>query len=144
MTNSPRLITLPQICDERGKLVIAEELRQLPFRPQRVFMLFDVPAGVTRGGHAHRQQEQFLMVFGGACTIVIDDGVTQRDWVLNSPTEGMYVPPGQWLVLKDFAQSAIVVVFASGLYDETDYIRDYDEFKQLAAAPALTLRLRGK
>jgi dTDP-4-dehydrorhamnose 3,5-epimerase-like enzyme len=122
-------ITLPEIRDPRGNLVFAEERRHVPFAVKRVFAIYGVPPGSARGGHAHRAQEQLLVMLAGECTVVVDDGRNRTEERLETPTAALYVPAGLWLELRDFSGGAICLVLASGAYDEDDYIRDYSEFR---------------
>jgi dTDP-4-dehydrorhamnose 3,5-epimerase-like enzyme len=121
-------IVLPEVRDSRGALMFAEQGRHIPFSVKRIFAIYDVPAGVQRGGHAHRAQEQFLMMLAGACKVVIDDGTSRVEESLVRPSEAIYVPAGLWLELRDFTAGAICVVLSSGPYDEADYVRDYREY----------------
>ena len=123
-------ITLPEI-QGRGRLMFAEESRHVPFAIKRVFAIYDVPPGTQRGGHAHRAQEQFIVMLSGACTFTIEDGTSQAEERLTRPTEGLYVPPMIWLALGDFAPGSVCLVRTSGLYDEGDYIRERSEFDRL-------------
>lgn len=124
-------VRLQEVVDRRGALAIAELGKQLPFQAKRLFAIYDVPEGSLRGGHAHRVQEQFIIMMAGNCTVVIDDGATRIEQALGTPSEALYVPPCVWIELKDFSAAAVCVVLASDLYDETDYIRDYQEFLTL-------------
>jgi hypothetical protein len=108
----------------------AEVARHVPFAIERVFAIYDVPSGASRGGHAHRLQEQFLVMLVGACTVVAEDESGAAEERLNGPTVGLYIPARVWIELRDFATGSICLVLASGLYDETDYFRDYREFKR--------------
>src|SRR5690348_6524117 len=99
-------ITLPEI-QGRGGLMFAEESRHVPFAIKRIFAIYDVPPGTERGGHAHRAQEQFIVMLSGGCTLMIDDGARQAKERLSQPTEGLYVPPMIWLALGDFAPSSV-------------------------------------
>ncbi len=121
-------VALPRFEDARGSLMFAEESRQIPFPVKRLFAIYDVPEGSTRGGHAHRAQEQFLVMLAGGCTVIVDDGERRTEERLQRAVEGLYVPAGLWLELKDFSAGAVCVVLSSGLYDETDYIRNYRDF----------------
>jgi dTDP-4-dehydrorhamnose 3,5-epimerase-like enzyme len=125
-------ISLPEVGDQRGRLIVAEETRHIPFGVKRIFAIYDVPADQTRGGHAHRAQHQLIIMMVGACVIFVDDGSTNVEEHLNSRSEGLYVPPGVWIELKDFAPGSVCLVLASGLFEEADYIHDYGEFKKLA------------
>jgi dTDP-4-dehydrorhamnose 3,5-epimerase-like enzyme len=122
-------ITLPELRDPRGNLVFAEEQRHVPFAVKRMFAIYGVPPGVARGGHAHRAQQQLLLMLAGECTVVVDDGLCRVEERLETPTAALHVPAGLWLELKDFSSGAICLVLASGPYDEGDYIRDYSEFR---------------
>lgn len=125
---SVRLIDLPKIADNRGNLTFIEGYRHVPFDVRRVYYLYDVPAGATRGGHAHKQLEQFIIAASGSFTVVIDDGFVRRKFFLNRPHYGLYVPKMVWRELEDFSSGSICLVIASAEYDESDYYRDYDEF----------------
>jgi hypothetical protein len=130
-----RLIALKEITDARGKLVFAQDGDHIPFPVRRIFMLYDMPEGATRGGHAHRAQHQLLMMMSGACTAGIDDGAETVFVTLDRPNQLLYAPPMLWLDLKDFTSGAVCAVLVSGLYDEADYIREQAEFRRLASAP---------
>jgi hypothetical protein len=121
-------VGLQLIRDARGSLLIAEAQRHIPFAVKRVFAIYDVTEGASRGGHAHRTQEQFLMIVAGDCTATIDDGRSRAVVQLKRGSEGLYVPARHWLELAQFSAGAVCVVLASGPYDEADYIRDYDGF----------------
>jgi uncharacterized RmlC-like cupin family protein len=132
-----RMITLPEIADERGRLMFGEEGRQIPFAIKRIFALCGVPQQARRGGHAHRRQEQFIIMLAGECRVVIRDGAGKREELLGAPTVGLYVPPVIWIELDAFSPGAVCLVLSSGLYDEADYIRDYAEFATLASLPSM-------
>jgi hypothetical protein len=127
-----RKITLPEIVDERGRLMFGEEGRHIPFAIKRIFAIYDVREGAKRGGHAHRRQEQFIIMLSGECRIVIHDGTGIREECLNRPDTGLYVPSLIWIELSGFSSGAVCLVLTSGAYDEADYIRDYVEFQNAA------------
>ena len=129
---------MPEFRDHRGRLLAAETGPHVPFGVQRIFAIYDVPAGLARGGHAHRRQEQFLIMLAGSCKITAESADSSSEECLVAPTEGLYVPAGVWLELRDFSPGAICLVLASGPFDEADYIRDYGEFKagMASAGPA--------
>jgi hypothetical protein len=130
-----RLIHFPEICDRRGSLIFMEGQRHVPFDVKRVFFLSGVPAGESRGAHAHRTLEQVMIAVTGAFDIVLDDGVRQRKVRLDSPCMGLYVPPMVWEVELNFDPQSICLVLASDYYSEADYYRNYDEYlKDLTAA----------
>jgi UDP-2-acetamido-3-amino-2,3-dideoxy-glucuronate N-acetyltransferase len=114
--------------DIRGSLTVGEFGKEIPFGVQRYFMVFDVPSIETRGEHAHRQCHQFLICTNGSCSVVADDGINRQEFLLNSPELGLYLPPMTWGIQYKYTDDAVLLVFASHSYDETDYIRDYSEF----------------
>jgi dTDP-4-dehydrorhamnose 3,5-epimerase-like enzyme len=123
-----RIIDLPKITDNRGNLTFIEGNRHLPFEIRRVYYLYDVPAGAERGGHAHKNLEQFVIAASGSFTVVLDDGHRRRKFFLNRPHYGLYIPRMVWRELEDFSSGSICVVLASELYDESDYYRNYDDY----------------
>jgi UDP-2-acetamido-3-amino-2,3-dideoxy-glucuronate N-acetyltransferase len=122
---------LPFIEDMRGNLSFAEYGQLLPFLPKRYFLVFDVPSREVRGEHAHRIQEQFLVCVKGACSMVVDDGFNRREFRLDRPSLGLYLPPMVWGIQYRYSADAVLMVLASDCYDPDDYIRDYDEFCRL-------------
>ncbi len=114
--------------DSRGNLSIVEEYRQVPFTIARAYWVYDVPGGASRGGHAHRKLKEFIMAVSGSFSLTIDDGTQKRTLLLNHPYQGVLIESGIWRTLDDFSSGAVCLVFASEVYDEADYIRDYDEF----------------
>ncbi len=123
-----KIIELPKIHDPRGNLTFIENSRHIPFDIKRVYYLYDVPGGADRGGHAHRSLHQFIVAMSGSFDVVLDDGDRQRRFHLNRSFNGLYVTPMMWRYLDNFSSGAVCMVLASGLYDEADYYRDYDEF----------------
>lgn len=119
---------LPLIKDLRGDLTVGEFLRDIPFAPKRYFMVFGVPSAKTRGEHAHYRCEQFLICVHGRCSVVVDDGQQREEFILNTPNLGLYLPPMVWGIQYKYSSDALLLVFASELYDPADYIRQYDEF----------------
>ena len=132
MTSPCVLHALPSRRDERGALAFAETGKQLPFEVRREFHLFDLRAGVDRGGHAHRACHQFLIAMAGSFRVTTDDGAKKFEWELDSPGQGLHVPPGHWVELTPWSPSAVLSVLASHAYDEADYIRDREAFVQYA------------
>ena len=114
--------------DERGQLVALEEFKDIPFEIKRVYYMYDTTEGVTRGYHAHKNLEQILICIHGSCKIRLDNGEEKKVIPLEKPYEGLYVPNDMWREMFDFSSDAVLMVLASELYDESDYIRDYDEF----------------
>lgn len=114
--------------DRKGNLTVVENGITLPFEVKRVYYLYDVPAGESRGSHAHRELEQLIVAASGSFTVTLDDGKNKKSFFLNRPYQGLYVKPGLWRDLDDFSSGAVCLVLASEVYDSTDYIRDYQEF----------------
>jgi len=127
-----RLINLPGHSDPRGLLVFGQEGDQVPFAIKRFFAIYSVAEGAARGGHAHRQQQQFLVSLAGAATIAIDDGMQKVTVRLDRPNLGLLIPAMLWLDLDHFTPDAVILVLASGAFSEADYIRDGEEFHRLA------------
>lgn len=114
--------------NRKGNLTVVENGKTLPFDVKRVYYLYDVPGGESRGAHAHRDLEQFIVAASGSFRVTLDDGNCKRSFVLNRPYQGLYVKPGMWRDLDDFSSGAVCMVMASEVYTAEDYIRDYDEF----------------
>lgn len=123
-----KIIDIPKIVDIRGNLSVVEELKDIPFEIARVYWVYDVPSGESRGGHAHKRLKQFLIALSGSFTVTLDDGTERRKFLLNHPYQGLEIETGIWRTLDDFSSGAVCLVLASELYDEEDYIREYDEF----------------
>ena len=116
--------------ERKGNLTVVENGATLPFDVKRVYYLYDVPGGESRGAHAHRGLEQLIIAASGSFTVTIDDGISKRSFFLNRPYQGLYIKPGLWRDLGDFSSGAVCLVLASEVYQEEDYIRDYEEFIQ--------------
>lgn len=114
--------------DARGQLIALEEFKEIPFKIKRVYYMYDTGEGVSRGFHAHKSLQQVLICVHGSCKIKLDDGTEQEIVPLDKPYEGLYVSNVMWREMFDFSPDAVLMVLASELYDEADYIRDYDEF----------------
>lgn len=114
--------------DRKGNLTVVENGVTLPFDVKRVYYLYDVPGGESRGPHAHRELEQLIVAASGSFTVTLDDGTSKRSFFLNRPYQGLYVKPGLWRDLDNFSSGAVCMVLASEVYDASDYIRDYEEF----------------
>ena len=114
--------------DRKGNLTVVENGVTLPFDVKRVYYLYDVPGGESRGAHAHKELEQLIVAASGSFTVMLDDGKCKRSFFLNRPYQGLYVKPGMWRDLVDFSSGAVCMVLASEIYTAGDYIRNYQEF----------------
>lgn len=114
--------------DERGQLIALEEFVDIPFRIKRIYYLYDTKAGVIRGKHAHKSLQQILVCVHGSCKVNLDNGHEKTTVLLDKPYEGLYIANNVWREMFDFSADAVLLVLASELYDEDDYIRNYDAF----------------
>tara|TARA_B100001063_G_scaffold43735_1_gene37474 strand:- start:13324 stop:13737 length:414 start_codon:yes stop_codon:yes gene_type:complete len=127
------LTDIPTITDTRGNLAVIEK-ECLPYPIKRVYYLFDVPSDSYRGGHAHKEQLEFLIALSGSFTVTVDDGTSKKSFLLNKPNKGLLLPTGIWRELEDFSSGAVCLVLSSGEFDEGDYIRNYQDFRNLKGA----------
>ena len=123
-----RIIDLRKIHDPRGNLTPIEGGVDIPFDIKRVYYLYDVPGGESRGAHAHKELYQLIVAASGSFTVTLDDGIDKKSFNLNRSYYGLLVPPGLWRDLDDFSSGAVLLCIASEHYDAADYIRNYDEF----------------
>lgn len=123
-----RVIDLPKISDPRGNLTFIENSHHIPFDIQRVYYLYDVPGGSDRGSHAHKNLHQFIVAMSGSFDIELDDGRNKKRFHLNRSHYGLYVCPMMWRQLDNFSSGAVCMVLASDMYNENDYLREYDAF----------------
>ena len=114
--------------DRKGNLTVVENGITLPFDVKRVYYLYDVPGGESRGSHAHKELEQLVVAASGSFRVTLDDGKSKRTFYLNRPYQGLFIKPGLWRDLDDFSSGAVCMVLASDVYKAEDYIRDYQEF----------------
>lgn len=128
MTHLGQIIDLPKIVDPRGNLTVAESLKNVPFEIKRVYWVYDVPGGESRGGHAHKKLRQLIIALSGSFHVTLDNGKERETILLNHPYQGLIVETNTWRTLDDFSSGAVCLVLASEFYDEEDYIRDYDSF----------------
>ena len=125
-----KIIDLPKINDVRGNLTFIEENRHIPFKIKRIYYTYDVPGGATRGGHAHKTLEQFIIAASGSFDVVLDDGFNRITYGLNRSYYGLYIPSMVWREIENFSSGSVCLVLASAFYDQDDYIMEYTEFKK--------------
>ena len=123
-----RLLQFPRIGDERGNLTFIEAERHVPFEVKRVFYLYGVPLGQSRGAHAHRELHQVMICLAGSFDVIVRDGIKEQRYSLTDPSFGLYVPPMVWDLEVNFSAGAVCMVLASDYYDEADYYRDWNEY----------------
>jgi dTDP-4-dehydrorhamnose 3,5-epimerase-like enzyme len=130
MLNS-RIIQLPKFLDTRGNLSFVEQENHIPFTIRRTYWLYDVPGGECRGGHAYKENEEFIVALSGSFDVVLDDGMDKKVFTLNRSYYGLYVPKGLWREMENFSTNSLAMILSSTDYDAEDYVRDYDEFLML-------------
>lgn len=126
-----KIIELPKFTDPRGNLSFVEELNHIPFEIKRTYWIYDVPGGETRGGHAYKVNQEFIVSLSGAFDVIVDDGTRKKKFTLNRSYYGLYVPAGLWREMENFSTNSLALELSSIHYDEKDYIRDYEEFLKL-------------
>lgn len=123
-----KILEFPKVCDPRGNLSFIEEAVHVPFAIKRVFYIYDVPGGASRGGHAHKRNRQVLICLSGSMDLHLTDGQRELIIPLNRANKGVMIPPGVWDSMHNFTTGTVLLVVCSEYYDEEDYIRDYSEF----------------
>lgn len=126
--NQINLVKIPVIEDVRGNLGFVQNDSSLPFEFKRIYYLFDVPSNAFRGGHSHIHQQEILIALSGSFEVVLDDGIEKKSFLLNKPNIGLHIPVGIWRELQNFSSGAVCLVVASDVFEEADYIRDYESF----------------
>ena len=123
-----KIIDLPKIEDPRGNLSIIEEEKNVPFKIERTYWIYDVPGGQVRGGHAFKEQQELIVALSGSFDVVIDDGVNKQTYSLNRSYYGLYIPAGLWRQMQNFSTNSLAMVLSSTRFSEDDYIREYPDF----------------
>ena len=126
--DKPIIIDLPKFLDRRGNLSFAEQLKHVPFEIRRTYWIFDVPGGESRGGHAYKQNEEFIIALSGAFDVKLTDGQQTSTFTLNRSYYGLYIPKGYWRQKSNFSTNSLALILASTPYDPDDYENDFDSF----------------
>ena len=126
---SVQIINLPKFLDARGNLSFAEQFKHVPFKIERVYWIYDVPGGEARGGHAYKENQEFIIALSGSFVVVLDNGIEKKTYSLNRSYYGLYVPKGMWREMNNFSTNSLALVLSSTSYNENDYIRDYEQFR---------------
>lgn len=126
-----KVVELPKFLDARGNLSFAQNNTHIPFEIKRTYWLYDVPGGESRGGHAYRETEEFVIALSGSFDVIVDDGKEKQTFHLNRSYYGLYIPKGMWREMNNFSTNSLALEFASTKYNPEDYIRDYNEFLKL-------------
>lgn len=126
--DKPRIIQLPKYLDARGNLSVIEEMKEIPFKIERTFWIYDVPGGENRGNHSYQDSEEFIIALSGSFDVLLCNGIEQLKYSLNRSYYGLYVPNGWWRVIDNFSTNSVALVHASSFYNESDIINNYDKF----------------
>lgn len=126
--DQPRIVNLSKIMDPRGNLSVIEELKDIPFKIERTYWIYDVPGGEIRGGHAYKENQEFIVALSGSFDVVIDDGKEKHTFSLNRSYNGLYVPKGVWREMENFSTNSLALILSSTKFDASDYIRNYLDF----------------
>ena len=123
------LLSFPKISDERGNLTYIQYIDHIPFEIKRVYWLYDVPSGQTRGGHAFKLQNEVVIALSGSFQVYLTDGISEETYLLNRPNQGLYIPKMTWRQFRNFSTNTVVLIITSDLFNEEDYINDFSIFK---------------
>lgn len=126
--DKPTIINLPKFEDSRGNLSFIEEFKQIPFKIERTYWIYDVPGGQLRGGHAFKLQQEFIVALSGSFDVVVEDGQTKQTFSLNRSYYGLYIPAGLWRQMQNFSTNSLALVLSSTHYNVEDYIYDYRKY----------------
>lgn len=125
------IIELPKFLDNRGNLSFVEQFNHIPFEIKRTYWIYDVPGGESRGGHAFKENQEFIVALSGSFDVIVDDGTKKKTFTLNRSYYGLYVPAGLWREMANYSTNSLALEFGSKHFNNEDYIRDYDEFLKL-------------
>lgn len=129
--NDVQIIELPKILDKRGNLSFVEQCNHLPFEIKRSYWIYDVPGGESRGGHAYRENQEFIIALSGSFDVIVDNGSERKTYSLNRSYYGLYIPNGTWREMNNFSTNSLALILSSTAYDKNDYIFDYAQFKSM-------------
>ncbi len=132
--NDCRIIELPKVHFKAGNMSIADGIKEVPFKVERVFWIYDIPAGEARGAHSHRECHQFIIAASGSFEVEVDDGDEKKIIYLNRPFYGLHIPPGIWAHELNFSAGAICLMLTSMPFDDNEYIKDYEEFRRFVVS----------
>lgn len=128
----PELLHFPKIIDKRGNLSFLQNNSQVPFEIKRVFWIYDVPGGETRGGHAYKSQQEVIIALSGSFDVVVNDGISEQRFSLNRSYYGLYLPAGSWRHIENFSTNSLSLHISNAAFDENDYIRNFSDFLDYA------------
>lgn len=126
-----KLVELPRFNDPRGNLSFVEQNNHIPFEIQRTYWIYDVPGGESRGGHAYKTTDEFIIAISGSLDVTVDDGVNKKTYTLNRSYYGLYIPKGLWRTMDNFSTNSLALELASTKYDRADYVEDYELYKNM-------------
>lgn len=132
--NSTQIINLPKFLDPRGNLTFLESSKHIPFAVKRVYWIYDVPGGEIRGSHAFKKQQEFIIALSGSFDVVLHNGKEEKKYSLNRSYYGLYIPNLHWRSIENFSTNSVAMVLTDNVYNENDYVRNFDEFKTIANA----------
>ncbi|MBZ4189993.1 sugar 3,4-ketoisomerase [Niabella beijingensis] len=131
MTELPQIIQLPRVVDKRGNLSFLQHCTPIPFEIKRTYWIYDVPGGATRGGHAFREQQEFIIALSGSFDIILDNGEKETRYSLNRSYFGLFVPKLYWRRVENFSTNSLALFVSDRKFNASDYVRDFEEFQQL-------------
>ena len=129
--NDVKQIELPKFADPRGNLSFVEQNNHIPFEIKRTYWIYDVPGGESRGGHAYKTTDEFIIAISGGFDVTVDDGIEKKTFTLNRSYYGLYVPKGLWRTMENFSTNSLALEVANTVYDRSDYIENYENFQKL-------------
>ena len=129
--NDVKLIKLPKFADPRGNLSFVEQNNHIPFEIKRTYWIYDVPGGESRGGHAYKATDEFIIAISGGFDVTVDDGKEKKTFTLNRSYYGLYIPKGLWRTIENFSTNSLALEFANTVCDRSDYIENYEDFQKL-------------